>query len=85
MSKLSALEDEQNNLVLQIRDNVNNSNVSFNEIYTKLEELETNGKQYTDEKIQEIRDYVDTSVTSKINDYETVVSDMILDASTKLD
>ena len=60
----------------------------FDEIYTKLESLESAGKEYTDTKVNELTEltkYINSSVMEKINNYEGAMSDMILDASSKLD
>ena len=57
----------------------------FDEIYTKLESLESSGKEYTDTKVNELTEYINSSVMEKINNYEGTMSDMILDASSKLD
>ena len=85
MNKLSVLEDEQNKLSNKVDNILPDMQPKFDEIYTKLESLESAGKEYTDTKVNELTEYINSSVMEKINNYEGTMSDMILDASSKLD
>ena len=85
MNKLSVLEDEQTKLSNKVDNILPDMQPKFDEIYTKLESLESAGKEYTDTKVNELTEYINSSVMEKINNYEGTMSDMILDASSKLD
>ena len=85
MNKLSVLEDEQTKLTNKVDNLLPDMQPKFDEIYTKLESLESAGKEYTDTKVNELTEYINSSVMEKINNYEGTMSDMILDASSKLD
>lgn len=88
MNKLSVLEDEQTKLSNKVDNILPDMQPKFDEIYTKIESLksiESAGKEYTDTKVNELTEYINSSVMEKINNYEGTMSDMILDASSKLD
>ena len=79
MNKLSVLEDEQTKLSNKVDNILPDMQPKFDEIYTKLESLESAGKEYTDTKVNELTEYVNSSVMEKINNYEGTMSDMILE------
>lgn len=66
MNKLSVLEDEQTKLTNKVDNLLPDMQPKFDEIYTKLESLESAEKEYTDTKVNELTEYINSSVIERL-------------------